>query len=274
MGSSLSGVMFQPPRASVYFRDLIAKESYIWLTTASSKRVPAFYIDRRSSTTILFSHGNAEDIRLIYDWFDEFSKELQVNFFAYEYEGYADTVGQPGEKSCYEDADAAYKYLTEILLIKPEQLVLYGRSLGSGPSCYLAERLSKNKVRLGGLILQSPVLSIYRVAFNFRFTLLGDMFCNIDRMPSILCPVFVIHGTKDEIVPFWNGEELFEAVQKPYRARPLWVQDGGHNNLETLLRQDDIFFNEFREFLTGWLPSYQNQRDTFEISLANINSKY
>lgn len=59
---------------------------------------------------------------------------------------------------------------------------------------------------------QSPLLSVYRVAFNFRFTLPGDMFPNVDRIRQVRCPVFVIHGTRDEIVPFRNGEVCINAV--------------------------------------------------------------
>lgn len=80
---------------------------------------------------------------------------------------------------------------------------------------------------------QSPLLSVYRVAFNFRFTLWGDMFPNVDRIPKIECPIFIVHGTRDEVVPFWNGEELFFAAQIKWRAKPYWIEGGGHNDLET-----------------------------------------
>lgn len=98
------------------------------------------------------------------------------------------------------------------------------KTIGSGPSCYLAERLAKEGISIGGLILQSPFLSVYRIAFNFRCTFPGDMFPNVDRVPNICCPVLIIHGIKDEIVPFWNGEDLFFSIPVKYRARPIWIQ--------------------------------------------------
>ena len=67
-------------------------------------------------------------------------------------------------QGCYDDIDAAYAFLTENLHQLPENIVVYGRSLGSGPSCYLAERLSKKKVKLGGLVLQ--VASIFQYFSN------------------------------------------------------------------------------------------------------------
>lgn len=72
----------------------------------------------------------------------------------------------------------------------------YGRSLGSGPTCQLAEELAAAGVELGGVMLQSPLASAFRVAFNFRFTMPGDMFPNIDRVKGVACPMFIIHGTR------------------------------------------------------------------------------
>jgi fermentation-respiration switch protein FrsA (DUF1100 family) len=253
MGKTISTLVFQPPEITYQH----AKKHIIWITTKSAANIPAFFIDRHAPVTILFSHGNAEDLGMIYEWFYEFSKEIHVNLLAYDYEGYGKATGAPSEVSCYEDIEAVFSYLTETLNKKPENIILYGRSLGSGPceyyssffslcahydrvdvcaACYLAEKLTQNNVRIGGLMLQSPLLSVFRVVFNFRFTFPGDMFPNIDRVANIKCPVFIIHGTRDEIVPFWNGEQLFFAVPSEWRAKPYWVEDGGHNNIESLLR--------------------------------------
>ena len=136
------------------------------------------------------------------------------------------------------------------------QIVLYGRSLGSGPTCFLAQKLTEQGTPCAGVILQSPLLSAYRVAFNFRFTVRplqhrlialspialppppsilltcdmrraspqmpGDVFPNIDRIGRIESPIFIIHGTNDEVVPFWHGQELFLACQKRYVGWGRW----------------------------------------------------
>mmetsp|Transcript_22007 Transcript_22007/g.22743 ORF Transcript_22007/g.22743 Transcript_22007/m.22743 type:complete len:199 (+) Transcript_22007:3-599(+) len=195
---------------------------------------------------------------MIYDWFLELSEKIKVNIIAYDYEGYGKAIGTPNEQSCYENIEAVYSYLTETHHISPDKIILYGRSLGSGPSTYLANKLSQQGVHLGGLILQSPILSIYRVAFNFRFTLPGDFFPNIDRISTVACPVYIIHGTRDEIVPFWNGEDLFLAAPVNWRAKPYWVEGAGHNNIETLLREEGLFFKRMKEFIEEWVipPNY------------------
>ena len=86
-------------------------------------------------------------------------------------------------------------------------------------------------------MLQSPILSVFRIAFNFRLTLPGDMFPNIDRIRDIECPVLVMHGTHDEVVPFWHGQDLFLATQLRWRRKPFWITGAGHNNIEVLLRE-------------------------------------
>jgi len=186
---------------------------------------------------------------MIYDWFNDLARVLRVNIMGYDYTGYGKSNGVPTETNCYADIEAAFRYLLEVRRIQPEQVVLYGRSLGSGPSCYLAAKTAREGRSVGGVILQSPLLSAYRVAFNFRFTMMGDRFPNINYAPHIRCPVFIIHGTQDEVVPFWHGQDLFLALSQPWRAKPFWVEGAGHNNIEALLRTTGAFVDKLNEFL-------------------------
>ena len=140
MGASIGKLVFQPPTMT-----LLRHTDHFWLTTGrdGERRVPVFFIDRSSATTVLFSHGNAEDLGMIREWFIELSRELNVNVLAYEYAGYGkSSAADCSEANCYADIDAAYAHLTQDRRIDPANIVLYGRSLGSGPSCYLAEKLS------------------------------------------------------------------------------------------------------------------------------------
>ena len=245
MGDAISSLLFQPPPPTY-----LHPSRHFWLNTDHGSRIPAFFIERPGAmVTLLFSHGNAEDLGMIYDWFNDLARVLRVNIMAYDYTGYGKSTGTPTEDNCYADIEAAYKYLTEVRRIQPEQIVLYGRSLGSGPSCYLASKTATAGRTVGGVILQSPLLSAYRVAFNFRFTMVGDRFPNIDYAPHIRCPVFIVHGTQDEVVPFWHGEELFLSLPQEWRAKPFWVEGAGHNNIEAMLRPTGMFIAKLVEFL-------------------------
>lgn len=238
MGTGISKIVFQPPEPT-YSRD----PNLIWLHTAQNEVIPAFFIDRDAKFTLLFSHGNAEDLGMIIQYFREVSHILEVNIFAYEYTGYGMSgPGEPSEQCFYADIEAAFKYLRDIIGVPWDEIILYGRSIGSGPSCHLA---TKTAVR--GMVLQSPLLSIYRIPFHLRFTLPGDLFPNIDQIGKVKCPVYIVHGTKDEIVPVWHGQDLQRGCAAGSKYEPLWIVGGGHNNLEIMARE--LFFERFLSFL-------------------------
>jgi len=231
MGETISTLVFRPPpptqlRSSIYF----------WLETGDEdgNQIPAFYIQRPGAkVTLLFSHGNAEDLGMMYPRMKALAKILGVNIMAYEYSGYGiSTGGPPSETMCYKNIDAAFRYLTKMRNIPPHQIILYGRSLGSGPSCYLAAKTAKQGRSVAGLILHSPFLSVYRVVVDCGFTLHGDMFKNIMHAPDIRCPVLIIHATKDEVVPFWHSQELLALLDPTCRVKPFFVEGLGHNNIE------------------------------------------
>ncbi|RQM12911.1 hypothetical protein DD237_005166 [Peronospora effusa] len=154
---------------------------------------------------------------------------------SYDYSGYGISEGEPSEEACFADVEAAFAYLVNVKKVPPGKIILYGRSLGSGPATHLAAKQSNLGQPVAGVVLQSPVLSMFRVVFNFRYTLPGDLFCNIDIIDQVQSPVTIIHGTRDEVVPFWHGEGLFEVCPQEWRCKPLWVTDAGHNNIEAYL---------------------------------------
>ena len=124
-------------------------------------------------------------------------------------------TGTPSEDNCYADIEAAFNYLVKEKGISPHQIVLYGRSVGSGPSCWLARKTALNGNSVGGLILHSPFASVYRVVLNFGFTVIGDKFPNIDNIKDVSCPVFICHGGHGEqavrqVYAFFRGKNATE----------------------------------------------------------------
>uniref|UniRef100_A0A7S2MJ18 Serine aminopeptidase S33 domain-containing protein n=1 Tax=Zooxanthella nutricula TaxID=1333877 RepID=A0A7S2MJ18_9DINO len=240
MGSALSRVVFPAPEAT-YAWD----PHWIWLNTSSHEVIPAFFIDKGAKYTLIFSHGNAEDLGSVIEKMREVSHILDVNVFAYEYTGYGMSTGVASEQAFYADIHAAYSYLKDVIGVPWQRIVPYGWSIGSGPSVHLA---TQRPVR--ALVLQSPLLSVYRVAMHTRVTLPGDMFRNRDRMGDVACPTFVIHGTKDETIPFWHAEDLVLQCRAECYYPPLFVKDGGHCDLDKTARDD--FYHYLLKFLQ-WL---------------------
>jgi abhydrolase domain-containing protein 17 len=158
--------------------------------------------------------------------------------------------GKPSEEFCYADIDAAYTFLRNDLEVPAQNIVLYGRSLGSGPSCYKAAGTAQSKELggpVGGVILHAPFLSVYRIVLDTGCTVYGDKFPNIDYAPAIESPLCLVHGTADQIVPFNHSERMYEALQPKARARPLFIEGMGHNNVHTVVRP--MFVSRLNEFL-------------------------
>ena len=116
--------------------------------------------------------------------------------------------GKPSEKGCYAAIDTVYKHLTNELEISSDKIIVWGRSLGTGPSCYLAE-----KHKFAGLILETLLLP-YRTVTETP-VLPWDRFRNIERAHNIQNKSLVIHGHEDEIVPFRHGKRVFNALPEP-----------------------------------------------------------
>ncbi|OAY65558.1 Alpha/beta hydrolase domain-containing protein 17C, partial [Ananas comosus] len=142
-----------------------------------------------AASTLLYSHGNAADLGHMYDLFLELSIHLRVNVLGYDYSGYGQSSGKPSEQNTYADIEAAYKCLIEHFGAKEEEIILYGQSVGSGPTIDLASRLPN----LRAVVLHSPILSGLRVMYPVKRTYWFDIYKNIDKIPLVNCPVLIIH---------------------------------------------------------------------------------
>jgi len=204
-GCFSNSLLFPKPRPS-YAKG----ETDLFLNTPSGERIACLYLknSEANGTTILFSHGNAEDLGYASDYL-EVLHGLGFSVLAYDYPGYGQSSGKPTEKGCHDAAQAAYEHLVNKEGIPSESIVLHGRSLGSGPSCKLA-----SKYKVGGLILESPFVSAFRVMTHVTL-LPWDKFSNIDCAKKVACPSLVIHGEMDEVVPFWHGQRIFDALPEP-----------------------------------------------------------
>ncbi|GMI95051.1 ABHD17 (Alpha/Beta Hydrolase Domain-containing Protein 17)-like Acyl Protein Thioesterase 8 [Hibiscus trionum] len=196
-------------------------------TKGGNKIVATFWKHPVARLTILYSHGNAADLGQMHDLFIELRSHLRVNIMSYDYSGYGASTGKPSEFNTYYDIEAVYNCLKKEYGVKQEDLIVYGQSVGSGPTLHLASRLKK----LGGVVLHSAILSGLRVLYPVKMTFWFDIFKNIDKIRHVNCPVLVIHGTDDDIVEWSHGKRLWELAKEKYD--PLWVEGGGHCNLET-----------------------------------------
>ena len=168
-----------------------------------------------ATRAVLFSHGNAEDLRYVHDRLSLFNR-LGFSALAWDYPGYGRTPGKPSERAVYAAAETAFRHLVEERGFAPSNIVVCGYSIGSGPACYLAEKHPD----VGALLLVAPFKSAVRVVTRVRI-LPFDPFPNLARVPRTRCPVLVLHGTADTIIPSWHGEAVAAAAGGRGRFVPV-----------------------------------------------------
>lgn len=233
--SVAAGFVFRPPKPS-YSRD----DGRVYLDAKCGYDGLAAHLDFGYETTVLFLHGNAEDLGTVCSYFEsKLCAKLKVNAFVPEFPGYGllkHGSAAPSEAGVYAAAVAAYRYLTGALGIEPGKIVIYGRSLGSAPAVHLASGAwmppGGAAPHVRGLIVQSGILSVFRAASqSIRRALPGDFFVTIDRITEVPSPTLVIHGRRDALVPFSHGKTLHARAR--WAVAPLFLDGAGHNDIET-----------------------------------------
>ena len=198
--------------------------------------------------TVLFSHGNAGNIA---DRLESIGllRSFGFSVLAYDYGGYGESTGRRGEKRCYADIEVMWDYLTETRGIPPEEILLFGRSLGGGPTADLA-----SKVEPAAVILESTFLStndIARDAFPWLpvWPFIVHRFPNKKKMAGIRSPLLIIHSPQDRVIPYRHGKALFELATEPKTFLEI---HGDHN--DGFVLSEKIYRAGWEAFLKPILP--------------------
>lgn len=251
-GAVVSSAAFPAPAKERSAQALLARHDLIYLTTANGNQIPAVHVRRSNIGTdrvVIYSHGNAEDLGQRLTYLDLLSKICATDVLAYEYCGYGISEGTASEENCIASIEAAYQYL--LSYYPPSRIVAFGRSIGTGPTVDLA--VQHPEIR--GLVLQSPMESGGRAVLGNFTSWIGyslDIFKNYEKIDKISCPVLIMHGTLDEIVPWEHGVALHKACKNA--VEPLWIEDRGHNNMpnEICLRRVREFLDDLDGLSWGW----------------------
>lgn len=174
--------------------------------------IPCFFLACREPTDkiMIYFHGNAEDCGYSEFFFSPLTQIWNCHVLVVEYPSYGVyTSKEINEKNIMQDAATVYDFLTIFLKIKPKQIMVFGRSMGSGPASYIASQKD-----LAGLVLFSAYKSVKEAAKSMVGGFLGafvkERFRNIDAIKHVKCPVLMIHGEKDQVIPHTHSVALFE----------------------------------------------------------------
>ena len=219
-----------------------AEAADVEIVSGGNEKIRGWFLQaekNRGDRLMLFFHGNGSHRARRLSWYELF-RSINVDVLAMDYRGYADSEGQPSEKALTEDAAATWKYATQTLGYRPDQIVIAGESLGGGVSVKLASTVCQHGEQPGGLILVSTFSSMVDTARN-RFWWLPVSLVLIDRyrsdleIPHVTCPVLQFHGTADSIVPLPLAQRLQDVTpaksQGGVPKKLVLFRGTGHNDV-------------------------------------------
>lgn len=182
---------------------------------------------------LIHCHGNATDIGMMMSTYWELAFGVGVVVVGVEYSGYGAATGKARLRNTYADVEAAYNLALD-WGVPTNRIIVYGQSIGSGPAMWLACHFP-----IAGIIFHSPFLSGIRVidpepekccSPSSVFSCF-DFYKNIHRIKEVTCPVLIIHGKEDRVVPFKHGQDLYENCRDESKWEPYFPEGAGHHDV-------------------------------------------
>jgi len=252
LGGCEKRIIFQPMK---YPGGLWDTESFgfpvedVNFASADGTKLHGWYVSRPDARgTLLWCHGNAGNLSHRADNIARLMT-LPLNVFIFDYRGYGKSEGEPDEAGLYQDALAAYDVLVRDKGQKPETLILFGRSLGGAAAVHVATHR-----KAAGLILESAFTSARDMAKKVMPLIPGGLLSArldiLGPLAALKMPTLILHGDRDEVVPFEMGEALFRAANEP---KTFYVISGaGHN--DTYFLGGKPYYAAWKKFIGEVLP--------------------
>ncbi|MCD4831125.1 MAG: alpha/beta hydrolase [Anaerohalosphaeraceae bacterium] len=208
----------------------------------------------KAELTILFCHGNGGNISHRLDSIKIFN-ELGLSCLIFDYRGYGNSGGKTTEEGTYIDAQTAYNWLGNTKKIEPENIIIFGRSLGGAVAAHLASKNEK-----AGLIIESAFTSFADISQKYYPYMPVRLFVRykyktIEYIKDIDCPILVLHSKKDRLVSFKFGAKLYDAAKEPKKFIEIF---GGHN--DGFLYSGQIYTQGLKEWF-NFVKDYQQGRN-------------
>jgi fermentation-respiration switch protein FrsA (DUF1100 family) len=218
----------------------------VWLTTEDKVTLHGWWFQADNPiASLLFCHGNAGNISHRLDNVRHLV-ECGFNVFIFDYRGYGLSQDAPSERGLYQDTLTAWTYFLEKTPANGSPRLIFGRSLGGAVAIRLAEQAQGPD--LDGLIIESTFASLKAMAQKFYplpgLSRLIKAYPSLNRLPRICIPLLVVHGEQDDLIPFEQGRQLFEAANPPKFFYP--IPGAGHN--DTWLVGGKNYFNRLVSF--------------------------
>lgn len=239
---------FHPDRNTyISENDLPEYIRLVTIRTSDSLTIQGLYFSDKNDTVrskiIVFFHGNAGNM---YHRIRSASKLFEMGYevLIVSYRGYAGSEGSPSEEGIYIDGRSALRFIMHDLGYKMSDVIIYGRSIGTTVAVDVSQHQDISK-----LILIAPLSSGTDYAkskgLGGLLFLVGEPFPSMNKINNVKCPVLIIHGDADEVIPQSHGLDLYNTFTGAKKF--VSIPRGGHNNLDFVY--PDLFWRSIREFL-------------------------
>ncbi len=202
----------------------------VFLNISEEYKIHGWYYEsiQKDATVILYFHGNGENLGTMNSsgLFISLQK-LNYTYLAVDYPGYGLSTGKPSEKTLISAGQTALKWLNE--RFPNSRIVIIGWSLGASAAILTT---SSADIDINGLVVLSGWTSLVDVAskkVSFFSLFIRDHFNSLEAIKNINCPILIIHGKEDTLIPYTHSEEL--ALQAPLLYKSIIIPNIGHNNL-------------------------------------------
>jgi len=224
-----NGLVYRPIKASESWAFPPTRDVQdIFLATPDGTRLHAWWWPNGKKTALLHCHGNAGNLSHRGPVIGQIRQLLDVSVLIFDYPGYGKSDGRPSEEGCYAAADAAYNWLVDTEKIAPEDIILYGDSLGGGVAVDLARRRQHRSLVVVKTFTSAPDVARQLYPWLPVRWLMRNRFDNLSKIKECQRPVFIAHGDMDDLIPFDQGKRLFEAANSPKFFYPM--EGVGHND--------------------------------------------
>ena len=250
-------------------RDVSLSFDEVYFTSRDGVRLHGWFVPYPGAQwTLLWFHGNAgnighrlENLKLLHD-------KVQISVLLFDYRGFGRSAGKVSEHGTYLDGYAAIELLCKRYGLATSRLVLFGRSLGAAVAAEMAGHMESLL-----LILESPFVSVPAMARAFLplgplSALLVTQYNTLEKVRRITSPLLVLHGNRDEVVPYSQGREVFEAAPEPKRFYA--IPGAGHNDTYSI--GGDSYFSALRESI-DWAAWLRRERTRSGGEVPNPNAR-
>jgi len=230
-------LLYVNQRSLMYFPDTshttpaqagLPRAEEVTLTTSDGEHIFAWHVaPGAGKPVILYFHGNGGALHYRVARFEKLISD-GIGLVAVEYRGYGGSSGSPSERGLIADAEAGYAFAAA--RYSASQIVVWGESLGTGVAVALAAEKPVGRVILEAPFTSAVAVGAERYWYMPARLLMKDQFRSDERIAKVTAPLLILHGVKDRIVPFAQGQQLFELANKPKHI--VKFLDGGHEDLD------------------------------------------